>query len=101
MTIFIEGKSTALSYISIFDSLWKQTDLYNELKETDERIQSHERKKSLSYSCYELRTPLQPMIGITTILKNEIQSERHKEFLEILIRNVQRLKTLIVKNIWT
>ena len=32
LAIFIEGKSTALSYISIFDSLWKQTELYEQLK---------------------------------------------------------------------
>jgi two-component system, OmpR family, sensor histidine kinase VicK len=96
MTIFVEGKSTALSYTSIFDSLWKQTDLYNELKNAYERIQSHDRmqKEFIDIAAHELRTPLQPMIGITTILKNEIQSERHKEFLEILIRNIQRLKTL-------
>jgi two-component system, OmpR family, sensor histidine kinase VicK len=96
MTIFIEGKSTALSYTSIFDSLWKQTDLYNELKNTYKQIQSHDsmQKEFINIAAHELRTPLQPMIGITTILKNEIQSERHREFLEILIRNIQRLKIL-------
>ena len=26
MTIYIEGKSTAISYATIFDSLWKQTE---------------------------------------------------------------------------
>jgi two-component system, OmpR family, sensor histidine kinase VicK len=96
MTIFIEGKSTALPYTSIFDSLWKQTDLYNELKNTYKQIQSHDsmQKEFINIAAHELRTPLQPMIGITTILKNEIQSERHREFLEILIRNIQRLKIL-------
>ncbi len=96
MTIFIEGKSTALSYVSIFDSLWKQTDLYDELNNAYEKIQSHDKmqKEFIDIAAHELRTPLQPMIGIATILKNEIQSKRHKEFLEILIRNVQRLKTL-------
>ena len=34
MTIFIEGKSAALSYASIFNSLWKQTEIYEQLKKT-------------------------------------------------------------------
>ena len=95
-TIFIEGKSTAMSYFSIFDSLWKQAELYDELKKAYEKIQNHDKmqKEFINTAAHELRTPLQPIIGIATILNREIQGERHKELIDVLSRNVQRLKTL-------
>ncbi len=96
LTIFIEGKSAALSYLSIFYSLWKQAYLYNEIKKAYKKIQNHDKmqKAFINIAAHELRTPIQPIVGITSILKNEIQSKRHKEFLDVLIRNVQRLKSL-------
>jgi two-component system, OmpR family, sensor histidine kinase VicK len=96
ITIFIEGKSTALSYTAIFESLWKQTELYDEIKKSYEKIQRHDKmqKEFIDIAAHELRTPLQPIIGITTILKDEIQSKRHKELLDVVFRNTERLKKL-------
>jgi signal transduction histidine kinase len=96
LTISLEGKSAALSYFSIFDSLWKQTEIYDEIKKAYGKIQTHNKmqKEFINTAAHELRTPIQPIIGITAILNNEIQSKRHKEFLEILLRNVRRLKSL-------
>ena len=51
-------------------------------------------KEFINTAAHELRTPIQPIIGITAILNDEIQSKRHKEFLEVLLRNVRRLKLL-------
>jgi len=96
LTLFLEGKSAALSYFSIFDSLWKQTELYDEIKKAYEKIQTHDKmqKEFINTAAHELRNPLQPIIGITAILKNEIQSKRHRELLDVLVRNAQRLKSL-------
>lgn len=41
MTIHIEGKSTALSYVTIFNRLCKQAELYDELKKAYDTIQVH------------------------------------------------------------
>jgi signal transduction histidine kinase len=96
LTIFIEGKSTAQSYASIFESLWKQTEIYDEIMQAYEKIQRHDKmqKEFIDIAAHELRTPLQPIIGITTILKDEIQSKRHKELLDVIFRNTERLKKL-------
>jgi two-component system, OmpR family, sensor histidine kinase VicK len=96
LTIFIEGKSTALSYASIFENLWKQTEIYDEIMQAYEKIQRHDKmqKEFIDIAAHELRTPLQPIIGITTILKDEIQSKRHKELLDVVLRNTERLKKL-------
>ena len=70
--------------------------LYDEIKKSYEKIQRHDKmqKEFIDIAAHELRTPLQPIIGITTILKDEIQSKRHKELLDVVIRNTERLKKL-------
>jgi two-component system sensor histidine kinase VicK len=96
MTIFIESKSASLSYASIFDSLWKQSEMHEQLKKAFLQLQIHEKMQRdfINVAAHELRTPIQPIISTTTILSKEIHNKRHKEFLDILERNVQRLKTL-------
>jgi hypothetical protein len=38
---YYNSKPISLSYASIFDSLWKQTELYEKLSETDEQLKIH------------------------------------------------------------
>ena len=96
MTIFIESKSASLSYASIFYSLWKQSEMHEQLKKAFLQLQKHEKMQRdfINIAAHELRTPIQPIISTTTILSKEIHNKRHKEFLDILDRNVRRLKTL-------
>lgn len=71
LSIYIEGKSTALSYVSIFNSLWKQTELYDQLKEVFIQLQKNDKmqKEFINTSAHELRTPLQPILGLTEYIK--------------------------------
>ncbi|MEJ7642151.1 MAG: HAMP domain-containing sensor histidine kinase [Candidatus Nitrosocosmicus sp.] len=80
---------TVLSYAAIFDSLWKQTELY-------EQLQIHDRmqKEFINTAAHELRTPIQPILGITELVKKEIKDDRHRELLEVISRNARRLKNL-------
>ncbi len=80
---------TVLSYAAIFDSLWKQTELY-------EQLQIHDRmqKEFINTAAHELRTPIQPILGITELVKKEIKDDRHRELLEVISRNAHRLKIL-------
>ena len=41
LATYSNSKSTALSYVSIFESLWKQTELYQKLNELYEQLQEH------------------------------------------------------------
>ena len=88
--IFIESKSTALSYAEIFDSLWKQAEMYDQLE-----YQKKMQKEFINIAAHELRTPIQPILGLTEIVKNEIKdNHRHKELLDIVISNAKKLKKL-------
>ena len=96
LAIYIEGKSAALSYVSIFDSLWKQTELYEQLKEAFVQLQRHEKmqKEFINTAAHELRTPLQPILGLTQHVRNKLKDKEQTELLDIVIKNTKKLKKL-------
>ncbi len=92
---YSNSKSTALSYVSIFESLWKQTELYQKLNELYERLQEHNKiqEEFISVAAHELRNPIQPILGLSEILlskKGNIKQD--KELLNVIIRNAKRLR---------
>ena len=89
LVTYSNSKSTVLSYYSIFESLWKQTELYKQLK-LNERMH----KEFINTAAHELRTPIQPILGAVDILRNNAHSSREKELVEIVSRNARRLKKL-------
>ncbi len=90
LAIFIDGKSTASSYAAIFDSLWKQAEMYEQLQ-----LQDRMQKEFINIAAHEPRTPLQPILGLTEIVKNEIKDNPHQnELLGIVISSAKRLKKL-------
>jgi signal transduction histidine kinase len=89
LATYSNSKSTVLSYLSIFESLWKQTELYEQLK-----IHDRMQKEFINTAAHELRTPIQPILGMTGILKNKANRVEDRELLEVISRNAQRLKKL-------
>jgi two-component system sensor histidine kinase VicK len=87
LATYSNSKSTVLSYSTIFESLWKQTELYEQLQ-----IHDKMQKEFINTAAHELRTPIQPIIGIADILKNTARNEKDKELLVVISRNAQRLK---------
>ena len=77
-------KSTVLSYISIFETLWKQTELYQQLKQEDTL-----KTEFINVAAHELRTPTQSIIGYCEML--EAFPERKDDFLIPIKRNADRL----------
>ena len=97
LATYSNSKSTALSYVSIFESLWKQTELYQKLNELYERLQERDKIQNefISIAAHELRTPIQPILGLSEILlckKGNIK--QNKELLNVIIRNAKRLSKL-------
>jgi two-component system sensor histidine kinase VicK len=93
-------KATVLSYVSIFESLWKQSELYEKLRELceDLKIRDKIQTEFINIAAHELRTPVQPIMGLAEILrskKDEIASSKmYDEYLSIIIRNARKLKDL-------
>ena len=98
LATYSNSKSTALSYVSIFESLWKQIELYQKLNELYERLHEHNKiqEEFISIAAHELRNPIQPILGLSQILlskKGNIEQD-DKELLNVIIRNAKRLHKL-------
>ena len=95
---YSDSRPIALSYASIFDSLWKQAELYEKLSETYEQLKIHNKmqKEFLDIAAHELRTPIQPILGLTEILLSNEKMDRtsQEEKLNVIARNAKRLKLL-------
>ncbi|TVP39998.1 sensor histidine kinase [Candidatus Nitrosocosmicus arcticus] len=93
---FIDGESTALSYTGIFETLWNQTEMFESLKKINEQLQSNERvqKEFLDIIAHELRSPIQPIIGLTEYVKGKLKDKKQIELLDSVITSGQKLNTL-------
>ncbi len=93
---YSNSSATVLSYVSIFESLWVQTELYQQLKDANEKLKMHDimQKDFINIAAHELRNPIQPIIGLTEFLKNKTTDKKQHEIIDILDRNAKRLLKL-------
>jgi signal transduction histidine kinase len=97
LATYSNSKSTVLSYVSIFDTLWKQSELREELV-----IRNMAQKEFINIAAHELRNPIQPILGLSDVLlrsdifldSNNKHEIKQKEILEIIARNARRLQRL-------
>jgi two-component system, OmpR family, sensor histidine kinase VicK len=98
LSTFSNSKSTVLYYVSIFESLWKQADIYKKAEELYEQLKykNETQKQFLNIAAHELRNPIQPILGLAEVMLsnknlNVIQQE---ELLRIIINNAKKLHFL-------
>jgi two-component system sensor histidine kinase VicK len=89
LSVYSNSEPIALSYASIFETLWKQSELYEQLK-THDKMQ----KEFINIAAHELRTPIQPILGLTEVLKDEIKNTYQCQLIDVVIRNAKRLQRL-------
>jgi len=97
LSTYSTSKAGVLSYVSIFESLWKQTELYEDIKNTHEQLKLHAKAQMefINVAAHELRTPIQPILGLSQILLSKTgRIEEYNEFLDTINRNAKRLNRL-------
>ena len=106
LATYSSSKPTVLSYFSIFENLWKQTELYQQLKESNKQLKlTYEQLKIsdkmqsefISAAAHELRTPIQPIISSVGIIRSRRGNMKLQELddsLDMITRNTERLKQL-------
>jgi two-component system, OmpR family, sensor histidine kinase VicK len=96
LATYSNSKPTVLSYVSIFENLWNQTELYEETRQLYQQLKSHEKMKQefMDIAAHELRTPIQPILGLAQILKDQISDLTQIRFLDVILRNARRLQKL-------
>jgi signal transduction histidine kinase/ActR/RegA family two-component response regulator len=105
------SKAGILSHVTIFDNLWKQSELYQEIKDSHENIKSANQKLEINNkilnnfiqsAAHELRNPIQPILGISQIIKTKMTQTEERELnveeicslLDVIIRNAKKLHGL-------
>jgi signal transduction histidine kinase len=89
LSTYSNSRPGVLSYVSIFENLWKETELYEQLKYQDKM-----QKEFINIAAHELKTPIQPILSITQILRSQIKDVEQQELMEITTRNAKRLQRL-------
>ena len=96
LSVYSDSKAIALSYASIFESLWIQTETYEKLK-----AYSKMQTEFINNAAHELRTPIQPILAISEVLRFGGEEEERvvskkdlNKSLDVILTNARRLKDL-------
>jgi signal transduction histidine kinase len=89
--VYSNSKLSVDSFRSIFELLWNQHTINEELKRADKM-----QKQFINIAAHELRTPIQPILAMLRLLrwKTHIGKDELDESLDLMIRNAMRLKQL-------
>src|SRR6476620_2338781 len=96
LSTYSNSKAGVLSYVAIFENLWRQIELYAQLKEANEQLKRHDKmqKEFINIAAHELRTPIQPILGLTDNILSHTNDIEQAKLLEVVVRNARRLKQL-------
>jgi two-component system, OmpR family, sensor histidine kinase VicK len=74
---------------SFFELLWNEHIQYEQLKAHDKM-----QKEFINIAAHELRNPIQPIIGLSEVLRSRTKDTAQYEFLDAIIRSAKRLQQL-------
>jgi len=103
LAIYSNSKPTVLSYVSMFNILWTQSELYEKLAQANtklaqaiEQLESKDKiqKEFINIAAHELRSPIQPVLGLCQVLRSTVTDEKQIELLDVISRNSKRLQRL-------
>jgi nitrogen-specific signal transduction histidine kinase len=95
LATYSNNKSIASSYATIFETCWRQTELYEQSQNFNQM-----QNDFINIAAHELRTPIQPILGLTQVLQSKIKnynnsnSTEYQELLDTIVRNAKRLRQL-------
>ena len=87
LATYSNSEPTVVSYVSIFEALWMQAELVNQL-EAHDKLQ----REFINIASHEMKTPTQAILGYTELL--ETDPKNNTEIIASLKRNASRLQRL-------
>ena len=87
LSTYSNSEPTVVSYVSIFEALWKQAELVNQL-EAHDKLQ----REFINIASHEMKTPTQAILGYSELL--ETDPKNNTEIIVSLKRNANRLQRL-------
>ena len=93
-----KGGDDELTQLSTSFENMRQTILVRtkEVLKANEQLKLNDRmqKEFINIAAHELRTPIQPILGLTQIIRSKIKDAEQRELLDNVIRNAKRLQRL-------
>jgi len=80
-----------LSYVAIFENLWRQTELYEGLK-----LHAKAQKEFINVTAHELRTLVQPILGLSQLLPSKTGSIEQYRSLSEDILDATKIESIFV-----
>ena len=90
-------RALASSYAIIFDNLWKITEILENLRIANVKLENSENamKEFINIAAHELRTPLQPILGLSEMLHDARNDpDHHRKLINVIVRNARKLENL-------
>ncbi|MGA9936314.1 MAG: HAMP domain-containing sensor histidine kinase, partial [Nitrososphaeraceae archaeon] len=89
--IYSNNKRSADLYRWMFELLWNERVINLEAKKANQM-----QKEFMNVAAHELRTPIQPIVGLAHLLRyeKEYMKGKEQESLDVIIRNAERLQRL-------
>ncbi len=109
LSTYSNSRAGVLSYVAIFENFWKQFELYQEIKESHDQLKTANEKlimqakiqnDFIKIAAHELRNPIQPILGMSQIVKSAITQNKEVninqicDHLDVIIRNARKLQRL-------
>ena len=96
------GVTAAVAVLIVFLMKWN-TNLNNEVKRrtrelesANEQLKLHDKmqKEFINVAAHELRTPIQPILGLSEIIQSQVVDENLRSLVDVIRRNAKRLQGL-------
>jgi K+-sensing histidine kinase KdpD len=87
--IYATSEPTVMSYFTIFETLWKQSELYAKLQ-----IHDAAQREFINLAAHELRTPIQPILGLSEEILRLDKGIDLAPYHKVILRNARRLQKL-------
>jgi signal transduction histidine kinase len=84
-----DNGTVVFSHIAAFELIWKLTEALQKVTNNDKV-----KEDFVNICAHELRSPIQPILGLSMLVKNKITDANQQEILDVIIRNAKRLKRL-------
>ncbi len=98
LSTFSNSKSTVLYYISMFENLWKQSDLYEKAETLYEQLKNTNETQIqfINETAHEIRNPIQSILSLAEVmLSNKNLDAGHiEDLVRIIIKNAKKIKFL-------
>jgi two-component system sensor histidine kinase VicK len=93
LATFSNSKPTVLPYVTIFESFWRETDLYEKAREADKI-----KDEFVNIAAHELRNPISPIIGSVDFAMEDIRKLKEGKGDDMTLDSLEENILMIERN---